>query len=184
MPRKKKRKPSYKSVLARVKKSKLGRKALGLYRKFWGLKEPSTIKVFDVPGKGKKTFVGLGVSPALTLADGPNKERARKIRRYKKRGQLLSNAAGTRMWILYPKRKARKGGRKKFLGWAVQTEYIPNRNIEKDGSYKSGKHWIHTHGQASEHEKVPGRWPKVYELPNGMIEYGRGTYRITDWIRR
>lgn len=183
MPRKKKRKPTYNGVLSRVGKTKIGRKLLGLYRKFHGLKKPSTIKVFDIPGKGKKTFVGLGVSPALTIADGPNKERARKIKRYKRRGYLLSNAGGTKMFVLYPKRKGRVK-KKKFLGWAVQTEYVPTRDTEKDGSPKRGKHWIHTHGQASAHEKIPGKWPKVYELPNGMIEYARGTYRISDWIRR
>lgn len=151
-----------------------GRKLL---RNFWGVKNAPTIKLVNgsLPGVGKhSTLVGLGQSPAITIADGP-KHRHTKIVRRKHHGQLVTDAAGKRLFILNGKAP---GGRLKFLGYVPTTEYLPYPGVESMGSFKRGKHWVHSHDDAN------GRWPKVYADSNGNYVYGKGSYKVGKWLYR
>jgi len=158
----------YRKVPAKLKK---------LHRTFWGVKHPPTIKVVNVKGmKKNKTFVSLGISPALSLAQGPA-SKAGKIKRIKKKGYLLTNGSGKRLWLYYPNtRKYVK--KKKFLGYVPQTEYIATPDLEKANTFKKKAHWIHKHTEGG------GKWPKAYLLPNGLIEYAKGTYKVRKWLYR
>lgn len=146
-----------------------------LLKKFWGVKRAPTIRIVSgsLPGVGKRsTLVGLGQSPAITIADGPKQSHTKMVRR-KHHGQLVSDATGKRLFIL----KGRPpGGRLKFLGWVPTTEYLPYPGVESMGSFKKGKHWVHSHDDAN------GRWPKVYADQNGNYVYARGSYRVGKWL--
>jgi hypothetical protein len=172
----KKRMPSrYKQALEKVEKTSSGRKALARYRKFWGLEYPTSISQIDIPGVKKgETVVGMGTSPKVILADGPNKKSATRIRQVRGKRILATNTTGTRMYIVG---KGKNSGKKRFVGWAPETHYVPTKAMEKAGTHKKGKYWVHLHNDDG------GKWPKVFQAGNAFI-YAPGTYRVTDWIRR
>lgn len=153
-------------------------RARGLLKRFWGVRNAPSIKLISgkLPGIGKNsTLVGLGQSPAVTIADGP-KNRHTKIVRKIHHGQLVTNARGKRLFILTGKKPP--GGKLRFIGYAPQTEYVPYKGVETAGSFKKGKHWIHRHDDAG------GRWPKVYMDQNGNYVYATGSYKIGKWIEK
>ena len=166
----------YHELLSKATRSRKGKDALKRYRKFWGLRAPVALK--DMPGPKNLTLVGMGSSPAVNLADGPDKKRSKKIIRRRHNGMILAtNSAGNRMWIV-GKRGLPAKPRLTFAGWAPVTEYIPTPGMERAGTPKAKKHWVHRHDSGG------GRWPKVYRDQSGNIHYGRGTFAVTDWIRR
>jgi hypothetical protein len=152
-------------------------KGKSLLRKFWGVRKPPTIKTLGgkLPGVGSNaTLVGLGQSPAITIADGPMKRHSKIVRR-KHHGQLVTDSHGRRLFILNGRPP---GGRLKFLGYVPTTEYIPYPGVEAMGSFKKGKHWVHSHNDSN------GRWPKVYVDRNGNYVYARGSYKVGKWLYR
>lgn len=102
--------------------------------------------------------------------------RATKFKRMRHAGTLACSPNGKKLYILRSNRGLSK--RKKLVGWATTTEYIPTRGIEKAGSFKSGQFWIHKHADDK------GKWPKVYRDSNGNYHYGLGTYKVGKWIER
>ncbi len=168
------KKNSYAKVLARVKRLRHGKKALARFKRFWKVARPPAIRTF---GKGKRILVGLGRSPALYLANGPDKKRSTKIRRIPHRGWLATNPSGTRLWILKDTKKG-LGKRKRFAGFVPTTEYVPSAAIEKAGTHKAGTLWNHSHSDDG------GRWPRAFYDEYGNVHYAPGTYKISDWIRR
>jgi hypothetical protein len=162
--------------MARILKMRGGREALKRYRRFWGIKHPPTIVRVEMPGpKGSKVLVGMGKSPALNLADGPEGRERRKIRR-RHRGIVACDASGRQIFILRTGRGKRGNGRKRLVGYANILEYIPTRAIEKAGSFKRHKHWIHEMGEEG------GTWPKVYRDEKGNYVFSRGSYRVGKWV--
>jgi hypothetical protein len=169
---KKSKRRGYAELMERLSGNQQGRKALALFRKFWGIRTATEIKTM---GRGKlKVMVGLGRCPAITLADGP-KGKARHKRRIKLKGLLACDPSGRQMVIYGAKNKRLKRG---FLGYVASTEYIPTKAIEMAGSVKSGKHWVHRHDDDG------GHYPKANLDGSGNIVYSRGSYRISDWIYR
>ena len=158
-----------------MRRSSLGKQALSRFKKFWSLKGVPSLKI--LPGK-KMVLVGMGRSPAVTLADGPSKKQSRKIVRRKHRGILAASPSGRRMYIITSARGIPKKPRLKLLGWCPTTEYIPSKDLERSGTPKKGKHWVHQHTEGG------GRWPKIYQDQSGNYHYGRGTYAVSDWIRK
>ena len=171
--RRKTQRLSYSGVLKRVKATRKGKTALARFRRFWGLKKPSSLKILPQLSGMPKVLVGLGRSPAVSIADGP-KGRSRRTVRKPHNGTLVTNASGSRMWILMPRARRQK---RRFLGYAPKVEYVPHADIEKDGSHKRNKHWVHELGEKG------GTWPKLFQDANGNYEFGPASYRITDWIR-
>lgn len=176
---------AYREMLQRVSKSAGGRKALKKYKKFWGIPYPTNVSQFKIPGnlpgaggrKGKAVLVGMGRSPMIVLANGP-KGKATQIRRFRRKGVAAFNINGNRIYLLSGKQSRRKGSKLKFIGWAAETHYVPTGPMEKAGTFKKGRYWVH------EHHESGGKWPKAYVDSAGNVIYGPGTYRITDWIRR
>jgi hypothetical protein len=167
-------------VVDRAKKTKAFLGANSVFNRFWGVR-PTAFTVRQLPGpKSKvKIMVSLGRCPALTLANGP-KGRATQERRKRLAGCILAcDAAGKRLFVLNKSRRRVRGKGKRFLGWASVVEYIPTRSIERSGSFKSGKHWVHSF--SDDH----GEWPKAQEESDGTIALVGGTYRIAGkWLRR
>lgn len=164
----------YSKYMTEAMRTRSGKKALARYRRFWGIKHPPTVKRY---GSGGKTtvLVGLGRSPAVSIADGP-KGRAKKIRRIRHSGTLATDAGGRRLYIL--KSRGREPGKKnlKFLGWSPTVEYIPTRAIEKSGSFKRNRHWIHKFGEEG------GSWPKIFKDKNGNYVYSKSSFKVGKWI--
>lgn len=157
-----------------------GRKALGKFRKFWGLRAPTKIELLEGTKGSTRFLVGMGYSPNVVLAARPNRrgENVKGIKTKKIRGRfaVACDPEGRRIYLIRKKRGA-IGKRLRFVGYAAETHYIPNRRVEKAGSFKRGKHWVHSHADEG------GRFPKVYRDSSGNFIYGPGTYRIGKWIR-
>lgn len=168
------------NALKSVQVNAQGRKALAKFKKFWGLRAPTQIELIEGT-KGKARFlVGMGYSPNVVLASRPNKrgENVKRIKTKKVRGRfaVACDPAGRRIYLIRKKRGP-IGKKLRFVGYAAETHYIPNRRVEKAGSFKRGKHWVHSHADEG------GRFPKVYRDSSGNFIYGPGTYRIGKWIR-
>lgn len=167
---------AYKKLLAKLK-GKGARKALDKYRKFWGIPYPTNIQaVKSKRGTGTRYLVGMGVSPAVSLANGP-RGKATKVKRLRGKRVVATDAAGRKIYVLASLTKP-IGKNKRFVGYAPVTEYIPTRDMEAAGTFKKGRHWVH------EHHDEGGKWPKVFKDSSGNFIYGRGTYRIGKWIRK
>lgn len=171
-------KRGYSATLARLEKTGKGRKALSLFRRFWGVTTPTAIVTRTVPGPKRKVrvMVGLGKCPAITLSDGP-RGRAKKQRRVTLNGHLACDPSGRHMMI-YGGPKFKRKFKRGFLGFVASTEYIPTRAIENAGSFKARKWWKH------EHSDEGGSWPKAHLTNDGNIVYSKGTYTVGKWIRR
>lgn len=169
----------FKKILERVKGSAQGRAALRRYSKFWGLPFPTGIKVVDIPGPKNKTvvLVGMGRTPEVHLADGP---KGRSKKRWKLRGKYMAafDAAGRRIFILSGRNSGASRASMKAVGFAPETHYVPTGGMERAGSFKAGKYWVH------KHDDEGGRWPLVRRDQAGNFVYDPSTYTVTDWIRR
>lgn len=164
---------TYHGTLGKVSRSRRGRAALSRFRKFWGIRDVPSLKVLPGPG----VLVSMGKSPAVTIANGPNKRKATRITRKRHNRMVATDASGRRIYIIGSQGLPAKP-KLTFIGWAAKTEYIPSKDIEKAGTGKRGKHWIHDHTDEG------GRWPKLYADQRGNYHYGRGTYSVSDWIRK
>jgi len=172
--RKRRKNPRTKRRL-NVLQTRKGKQALRRHNRFWGLKGIPKLKTKAVPGiKDKEAWVGLGRSPGIVIANGPNPKKATKIKLIKAAGELVADHAGRRMIWLRNRRKKSNGKLiKRFLGWVKKSIYIPYRDIEKAGSSKSKTEWHHEHGAEER-----GKWPKAFIDQNGNIHYSKGTYRV------
>jgi hypothetical protein len=174
--RRRQRSGSYDALMARILKMRGGREALKRYRRFWGIKHPPEIRVLNMPGPQKEmVLVGMGKSPALNLADGPEGRHRRKVRRAHK-GIVACDASGRRIYILRTGRGARRRGKPRFVGYANLLEYLPTKAVERAGSFKRNKHWVHRMGEEG------GTWPKVYMDQNGNYVFSKGSYRVGKWV--
>jgi hypothetical protein len=166
---------NYKKLLDEALKTKSGRAALRRYRKFTGLPWPTEIVVIDTPGgKGKRTLVGMGRSNGLVVAD----RRGGKGKRIKRGGIIACTSDGRQMMVLNGRSSRRGGSDLRPLGFVAQTEYVPTKAEEMAGTNKRDRIWVHRHDDDG------GRWPKAYLDSAGNVVYGRGTYVVSDWIRR
>jgi len=169
--------------LMQIRQSRAGQKAFDIHKLFWGVDPQALIQV-RTPGRRRNRVVAsLGRSPAVHLSNRAY-ERARGIRRrrIKHRGRLLVTASrrGRRLMILNVRKGIPAKPRLKFVGWAPVTEYIPSPDIERAGTFKKGKRWVHDH----DHNR--GKWPKVWKDQHGNYYYGKATYFIGDrgWLER
>jgi hypothetical protein len=137
-------------------------------------------EIIREPGhKGRGIYLaGMGVSPGVYLADGPEGKDRKK---WVVRGRFIAatDSAGKRIFLLRRKGLKNFGKRPKFVGYAYETHYIPTGSIEKAGSHKSNKHWVHSHNKDEN-----GKRPKVYRDAGGNYLYSPSTYRVTSWIYR
>lgn len=165
----------YRDMLARATRGSQGKKALSRFRKFWGISTPPT--VIAEPGVKKNiVLTGLADTNGVYLADAPE---GRETKKWVVRGKFMAatDAAGRRLFILRRKGLKKFGQKPKFVGYARETHYVPTGEIERAGSHKSNRHWVHQHGREEK-----GRWPKVFKDAGGNYLYAPGTYRVTQWI--
>jgi len=174
----------YRDVLSKAEASKIGKKALSRYRKFIGIPYPTAISLIkesknEKGRKGKLKFlVGMGYTPVVLLADGPE-GKATRVKKIKGRRQVACSPDGKRIYLLKSKPNGPVGKKLKFVGYAPETHYILTRDQESAGSFKKGRYWVHKHGREER-----GKWPKVYKDSAGNYVYGKGTYHVGAWVRR
>lgn len=168
----------YKRALTRAQASKIGKKALRKYRSFIGIPHPTAINLIDDGKRGTSFLVGMGTTPLVQIADGPE-ERHSRIKKLKQRRIVACDVKGRRIYLLKPNARGPIGKKLKFVGYVPETHYVLTKDQEAAGSFKKGKYWVHLHGK-EEH----GKWPKLYRDSSGNLVYGQGTYRVGDWIRR
>jgi hypothetical protein len=178
----------FRAIIEEAEKTQEGREALRRFRLFWGVPWPSTITVLRTPGGVEKKFrVGLGRSPAVYLADGPQ-DRHRKKKTLRGKRIIASDAEGKQIFIFSGKDSKNSKRKLRHVGFAPSSDYIPPRGIEKSGSHKSNRWWVHDHGI-----KEGGNWPRVFQDNAGNFVYERGgnkkasgkaTYEINSWIEK
>jgi hypothetical protein len=168
--------PAYKKMLAKVEGTAEGRKALARYRKFWGIPYPTDIRIIDLPGPKTKTkfLVGMGRAGKggkIQKKDGgTTRAKGAKI--------AAVDASGKQIFLLSGRNSTAPEQKLTEVGVAEETHYVPTGTMEKAGTFKKNKYWVHRHDDDG------GRFPKVYKDQAGNYVYGRGTYSVTDWIRR
>jgi len=170
----------FSAVLREAQKHTMGREALKRFRRFWGVSTPSKIEVLERDRGGRMRFlVGMGWAPVAVIADRPNRRGKPEPKARKHRGRYIvaTDAKGRRIYLIR-NRRGPIGKNLKHVGYAAETHYIPSTGIEKMGSFKRGKHWVHKHSDEG------GRYPKVYRDSSGNYIYGPGTYSVGRWIRR
>lgn len=170
---------AYRKALERVQRSPQGRAALRAYELFWGIPYPPEIAVREMGKKrGMKARVCLGVSPAVFIA----RKRGGKARKLPGKRRLAFDPVSRRLMILKPKSRGPVGKNLVFLGYAPETHYIPTPAMERTGTFKTGKYWVH------KHDDDGGVWPEVYQDSSGNFIYGKGkgrsTYKVDRWLRR
>lgn len=170
----------YERELNRAKRTKQGAKMARDYTKFWGLPYPTEILFF--PGDGKKSvtyLMGTGNTTEVHLASAPRGEKGVKTVLF---GRWKSGKTPKGRIIILSRRKFQPPFR--FVGWAPETHYEPTPEMEAAGTFKRHKHWRHKHHDDG------GKWAPVYADRNGKLSkdsnfiYGKGTYRIRQWMER
>lgn len=172
------RKPTYKSFMRALRRSRDGRKLEARYRRFHGVKAVPSVKLIGTGGKRKNLFM-VGDTPHVFVEDHG---RERKIR-YP--GIVASNASGTQLWVI------KKGAPGLGTKWRPlksripRTDYVVPTEIEKlraaDARSKKATHtfWTHSHNESG------GTPPRAEIDEYGNIRYKRGTYRVKGlWLRR
>jgi hypothetical protein len=168
----------YKQKLDQIAKTNTGKKALHKYRQFWGIPHPTDIDEME-DGKSKNTvLVGAGRTTGVYLADTSNYEDKTKTWNIKRAGRIAFDVNGRRVFILSNGSQKNFGKDLKFVGYARETHYIPTGKMEKAGSFKKGKYWIH------KADDDGGRFPRVYKDKAGNFIYAPGTLRINKWMER
>lgn len=153
------------------RRSRGGRRALGRFKRFHGIRNVPAVKLIGSGGRRKK-LVSLGRSPALYL-----KARGRNVTR-RHNAVLATNAGGTRFWILRDQKRG-LGNRLKFLGTTDQVDYVLTGDIERAGSPKRNTHWQHFTNEDG------GKPLKVYEDQFGNYHLRGGTMKAKGlWLRK
>ncbi len=133
-----------------------------------------------VPRGMNLVMVGMGRTPEAYLRTAPKGVRGEKTKLGGK-WIVACDTSGRHILILSGKKIK---GALRFVGYAPETHYIPTDDVERAGTHKAGKHWRHLHSDDG------GKFPKVYADRNGKLDkdsnlvYAKGTYSVTDWIRR
>ena len=167
--------PAFRKVLERMRRSKLGRLALNASERFWGIPYPPEIVMRKLGKDRKKVFrVCLGISPAVFVA----KKRGGRARKIPGKRHLAFEPKTRRMMILNMDSRGPVGKNLTFLGYAPETHYIPTPAMERTGTFKRGKYWVH------KHDDDGGKWPEVWADSSGNFIYGQGTYKVDRWLRR
>jgi hypothetical protein len=162
----------YRDRLRGVLKTRRGRKAERRRRLFWGTPYPTEIAEFG--GSGRRVpMAGMGRTTEVMIAP----KRGARPRRIRGSWAGAFDSSG-RVIYLFTKRGLPPKPRWRFVGYAAETHYLPTAAIEKAGSHKRGKYWVH------EHADEGGKWPKVFQDQWGNFRYGKGTYKIGKWIRK
>lgn len=181
--------PESNKLYHQIVRTKDGKKVAGLFKQFWKLSCPPSVKL--VKGDGKKAITPLmvmGNTTSVFLATGNKGERGKQQREIKGKWIGATERDGKHV-ILLTNRPFE--GKLKFVGYAPRTDYVPPADVEKAGSHKAGFHWKHIHG-ASDGKNIPQselEWPKVYADRNGKVDgnsnfvYGTTKHgKITDWM--
>ena len=168
------------SDLKKATRTAGGKKGDRRFRKFWKVPAASRISWFDDrPLKKLRlgALVGMGKSGKVVLRlAGQAKNRT-----LRGKWTPYTDASGKRILILSG--RPIKGPFKK-IGVAPETWYTPTKATERAGTHKAKAMWRHLHTDDG------GKPPVVYADRNGKVDrhsnfvYGRGTYSVTDWIRR
>lgn len=156
-----------------------GKKGLRRLRKFWKA-EPTFVGKFDDQALKKfnlGALVSMGRSNRVVL----KLKGASKTETLRGKWQPYTDANGRRILILTG-RKIKPPFRE--IGVAPETWYYPSKAMEQAGTHKGQTMWRHLHTDDG------GKPPRVFADRNGKIDkdsnfvYAKGTYSVTDWIRR
>jgi len=164
----------FKPLYQRVKSSPEGRKALSRYKKFWGVM-PHELRVVELPGPEKQTRFLVGMGRA-----GRGKIRTKGGKAVSTKGakMVACDADGRQIILLSGRNSSAPQAKLKEVGVVEETHYVPTAELERSKTFKRNAYWVHKHNDDG------GRFPKVYRDQAGNYVYGRGTYTVTDWIRR
>lgn len=173
---------------SKIKKTAAGQKTVRLFKKFWKIKCPPSVKL--LPGSGPVVpLMGMGTTDAVYLSSGDKGQRGKTRRVVKGSWTVASDSTGKHV-LLLTKRPIQ--GPLKPVGYAPETHYIPPADVESAGTHKKGFHWRHIHGIDDEKKGIPKdklHWPRVFADRGGKVDehsnfvYGSTpTAKISDWM--
>jgi hypothetical protein len=157
----------------RLTETKKGQKK---FKSFWGV-PVNRVDLMRSPGK-TKVLVSAGSTPGVYLSDCPRERAGCKQWKISGRRRIAFGTSGRRIYILARGSQKNFGKGLKFVGYAARSVYVPTKAIEKAGSFKKNRIWVH------EHKDEGGRFPRVYQDRAGNFIYAPGTLRIGKWMRR
>lgn len=169
--------------IRRLAKTATGRAQLRLFADFWRIgKVPSVRKI---PGPKKLTLaVGMGYSPSMSVSSKPRGKRG-KTKTIRGTWHVLTRANGKKAVgkTIYFMTGRKLNGQMRMVGYAPHCFYIPYKDVETEGSHKSGSNWKHLFSDDG------GSWPEVYADTrtlgkNTNFVVTNGTFTVSDWIRR
>ena len=171
--------PSVKNFLKQIAPTREGQQTQRRFRRFWKIPVPPRITYMPNGIDDMTLLVGMGFTPEVHLADSRKKNANRRV--IKGRWTVATDSSGRYILLL--------SGRKPKppfveVGYAPETNYIATKDLEQAGTFKRWSHWKHKHTDAG------GKYPVVLADGGGKVNaktnffYGRGTYSVTDWIRR
>jgi len=173
-----------------AQKTQAGRKVAKLFKEFWKVPCPPSIKLLPGGPKGKTIpLVGMGYTLVVHLSSKDKGERGGTKRVLKGRWHVATEGTGRQVLLLSTRPISGKWG---FVGFAPETHYIPPPDVEAAGTHKAGLEWRHRHGKDDKKQGIPPaklHWPKVYADRGGKTDansnflYGTTpTARISDWM--
>ena len=161
-----------------------------LFRKFWKIPCPPSIKMISGPGKKVVPLVGMGYTRGVYLSDKNKGKRGGRKHVLHGHWTVATEKTGRHVLLL---RKRPIQGKLVPVGYAPETHYIPPQDVERAGTHKAGLEWRHRHGRDDSKGSNPPssklQWPMVYADRGGKVDgnsnfvYGKTpTAKITDWM--
>ena len=171
--------------LNRLMSSATGKSLLRRTRKFWNVPFPPAVSYLTgekeraLRSLGIRGLMSMGRSDRVVIRAAKKKRAPTKILRGK--WKPYADVSGRRILML-----SGKAIKLPFVkvGVAPETWYFPTKAMEALGTDKARTMWRHLHTDDG------GKPPDLYADRGGKIDrnsnfvYGRGTYSVTDWIRR
>jgi hypothetical protein len=170
--------------------TKDGKRVASLFKKFWGLPCPPSVKTLPGGPKGKTIpIMGMGYTREVILSDKDKGQRGGKRRTVRGQWTVATEKTGRHVIML---NKRPISGTFKPVGFAPETYYIPPPDVERAGTHKANFKWRHKHGVDDEKKNIPEsklRWPRVYADRGGKVDgssnfmYGKTpTAKIREWM--
>lgn len=172
--------------LKRLMGSATGKSLLRRTRRFWNVPFPPAVsfltgsKEHALRSMGIRGLMSMGRSDRVVIRASKTKKRSA-TKTLRGKWKPYADVGGKRIILLSGKKIQLPFVK---VGVAPETWYFPTKAMEALGTDKARTMWRHLHTDDG------GKPPDLYADRGGKIDrnsnfvYGRGTYSVTDWIRR
>lgn len=182
--------PQSRALYQKLVKTRSGQKVARLFKAFWKLPCPPTVKLMEGGPRGKTVPIsGMGYSKVAHLSTKDRGQHGGKKTVIRGHWTVATEETGRHVLMLSSRPIS---GKWKAVGFAPETHYIPYDDLERAGTHKKGLEWRHRHGVDDMKKGIPKtklHWPVVYADRGGKVDsasnflYGKTpTAKISDWM--